>query len=79
MVAAMTIAVIEIGKYSNRLLQLKLGALNALFIARYPCVLLVYFAYQLQGTYPGTFGFGLYLPFRQPRSTLPSESIHPPR
>lgn len=62
LVAAMTIAVIEIGKYSNRLLQLKLGALNSLFIAG-TIASAVYFAYQLQGKYPGTFGFGLYLPF----------------
>jgi hypothetical protein len=62
LVAAITIAVIQIGKYSNRMLQLKLGALNALFIAG-GLASAIYFAYQLQGNYPGTFGFGLYLPF----------------
>src|SRR5688572_5670033 len=33
LVAATTIALIEIGKYRNRLLQMKLGALNSLFMA----------------------------------------------
>jgi hypothetical protein len=61
-VAAITIAVIEIGKYNNRMLQLKLGALNALFIAG-AMASAVYFAYQFQGQFGGTFGLGLWLPF----------------
>jgi hypothetical protein len=61
-VAAMTLAVIEIGKYNNRILQLKLGALNALFIAG-AMASAIYFAYEFQGNLGGQFGFGLWLPF----------------
>ena len=61
-VASLTLAVIEIGKSQNRMLQLKLGALNALFIAS-AMASAVYFAYTLQKTMGGTFGYGLYLPF----------------
>jgi hypothetical protein len=62
MVAAITIAFIEIGKYNNRLLQLKLGALNALLIAGSMGAAL-YFSYGLQQEFGGVFGFGLWLPF----------------
>ncbi|RAW03023.1 DUF4293 domain-containing protein [Pseudochryseolinea flava] len=62
MVAAITLAIIEIGRYKNRLLQLKLGALNSLFIAGAMASAL-YFSYQLHGQLGGAFGFGLWLPF----------------
>jgi hypothetical protein len=62
-VAALTIAIIEIGKSSNRLLQLKLGALNSLFIAG-AMASAVYFAIQMTNTHAGgSYGFGMYLPF----------------
>jgi hypothetical protein len=61
LVAAITLAIIEIGRFKNRLLQLKLGALNSLFIAGSMASAL-YFAYQLHGQFGGTFGFGLWLP-----------------
>ena len=61
LVAAITIAIIEIGRFKNRLLQLKLGALNSLFIAGSMASAL-YFAYQLHGQFGGAFGFGLWLP-----------------
>ena len=62
-VASATIAIIEIGKFENRLLQLKLGALNSLFMMG-TIGSGVYFAIQLikAGHIGGGYGFGLYLP-----------------
>ncbi|HYG20816.1 MAG TPA: DUF4293 domain-containing protein [Ohtaekwangia sp.] len=60
-VAAITIALIEIGKYKNRMLQMKLGALNSLFIAG-AMVCAFYFANGLRSGLGGVFGFGLWLP-----------------
>lgn len=59
--AAITIAVIEIRQYKNRVLQMKLGALNSLFIAG-SMVAAFYFANELRATHGGVFGFGLWLP-----------------
>ena len=61
-IASITLAIIEIGRFKNRLLQLKLGALNALFLAASMGTGL-YFAYELHGKFGGAFGFGLWLPF----------------
>jgi hypothetical protein len=62
-IAAATVAFIEIRRYRNRLLQVKLGALNAVFLAVGVGVA-VYFASGLfkvnQG---GAYGFGLWVPF----------------
>jgi Na+-transporting NADH:ubiquinone oxidoreductase subunit NqrE len=61
-VAAITIAMIEIGKYKNRLLQMKLGALNSLFIAG-TIAAAVIFSNQLTKEFQGGYyGFGLWLP-----------------
>ncbi len=62
-VAAATIAVIEIGKFTNRLLQLKLAALNSLLMAG-SIGSAVYFATTLIKTnqIAGSYGLGLYLP-----------------
>ncbi|HCW08710.1 MAG TPA: hypothetical protein DGG95_15230 [Cytophagales bacterium] len=62
--AAATISFIEIQKFENRLLQLKLGALNSLFMAGCGFTA-VYLSLQLQKTVqaPGNFGLALYLPF----------------
>lgn len=62
-IAAATLAIISIGKYSNRQLQRKLGALNSLFMAgAVACA--VYFANQLIRSHPtcGQYSLGLYLP-----------------
>jgi len=62
-IAAATLAIISIGKYTNRLLQRKLGALNSLFMAgAVACA--VYFANQLIRSHPtgGQYSIGLYLP-----------------
>jgi hypothetical protein len=61
-IASITLSVIEIGKYRDRVLQMKLGALNSLFLAG---VILSAFLFSnqlskdLQG---GQFGLGLWLP-----------------
>jgi hypothetical protein len=62
-VAAATVAIIEIGKFNNRLLQLKLAALNSLLMAG-TIGSSVYFATTLikSNQVGGTYGPGLYLP-----------------
>lgn len=62
-IASITVAVIEIGKYKNRLLQMKLGALNALLMAGTVC-LGAYFATDLMSAkeVQGAYGIGLFLP-----------------
>jgi len=62
--AAATLAFIEIQKFENRLLQMKMGALNSLLMAGCGFAS-VYFSLSLQKTSqaPGNFGFALYLPF----------------
>lgn len=62
-IAAATLAVIEIGKFENRLLQLKLGALNSLLMAgALGCA--VYFATRLikGNQLAGQYGLALWLP-----------------
>jgi hypothetical protein len=60
--ASITIAFIEIGQYKNRMLQMKLGALNSLFlVATIGCAL--YFASDLIKTYQsGQYSLGMWLP-----------------
>ena len=61
-IAASTIALIEIGKYQNRLLQMKLGALNSLFMAA-TIASAVLFANQMFKEFEaGSYGWGLWLP-----------------
>ena len=61
-VASATLAFIEIGKYKNRLLQMKLGALNSLFLVA-TIGLSVFFATQLLKTHQGgQYGLGMWLP-----------------
>lgn len=62
-VAAATIAFLEISKYENRMLQIKLGALNSLLMAG-SLGSLVYFATQLIKTnqLAGHYGLSLWLP-----------------
>ncbi|MBS1543758.1 MAG: DUF4293 domain-containing protein [Bacteroidetes bacterium] len=62
-VAAATIALIEIGKFENRLLQVKMGALNSLLMAG--CIgSSVYFATNIIKTnqVAGSYGWALWLP-----------------
>jgi len=62
-VAAATIAFMEIGKYENRLTQIKMGALNSLVMAG-SLGSLVYFATQLIKTnqVAGQYGLSIWLP-----------------
>jgi glucan phosphoethanolaminetransferase (alkaline phosphatase superfamily) len=61
-IAALTIAIIEIRKFKDRMLQMKLGALNSLFMAAtIGCA--VYFSNGLVKQYQGgQYGLGLWLP-----------------
>lgn len=61
-IASITIAFIEIGKFKNRMLQMKLGALNSLFlVATIGCAL--YFSNQMIKTFQGgEYGLGIWLP-----------------
>lgn len=61
--ASATIAFFEIGKFDNRMLQIKLGALNSLFMAG--CIgSAVYFATSLikANQESGEYGYALFLP-----------------
>lgn len=60
-IAAITIMVIEITRYKDRLLQIKLGTLNSLLlVAGYGAA--VYFASDLLKAMGGKYGLGVYLP-----------------
>ncbi len=62
LIAALTIAVIEIRKFKQRVVQMKLGALNSFFIAGAILSAVLFsnqFIKSLQG---GTYGLGLWLP-----------------
>lgn len=60
--AAATIAIIEIRRFDNRLLQMKLGALNAFFIAG-TILAAVLFANSMVKTHGGgQYGLGLWVP-----------------
>lgn len=62
LIASATIATIEIGKFKNRLLQMKLGALNSLFMTG-AIASAVIFSNQLLKTFQaGHYGLGLWLP-----------------
>lgn len=61
-IAAVTLALIEIRKFKKRVVQMKLGALNSLFIAG-TILCAVLFSNQLIKTYQdGAYGIGLWLP-----------------
>ena len=63
-IASSTLAFIEITKYKNRLTQIKLGALNSLFMVG-TVGLSFYFANQLfkSVSQSGQYGLGMWLPF----------------
>jgi uncharacterized membrane protein len=62
LIASATISIIEIRSYKNRLLQMKLGALNSLFMAA-GIGAAVYFSHQLIQIYHGgSYGLALWLP-----------------
>jgi glucan phosphoethanolaminetransferase (alkaline phosphatase superfamily) len=61
-IASITISIIEIRKFKNRILQMKLGALNSLFLAAIlACGF--FFSRDLAQTFQGgRFGLGMWLP-----------------
>ena len=63
LIAAATLAAMEIGKFENRLLQLKMAALNSLLMMG-AIAASVYFATSLikANQIAGNYGLGLYLP-----------------
>ena len=61
-IAAATLAIFEIGRYKNRMLQMKLGALNSLFMAG-ALASSIFFSNQLMKELQGgIYGMGLWLP-----------------
>lgn len=61
-IASITLSVIEIGKYKDRMLQMKLGALNSLLLAGTIASAFI-FSNQLAKEFNGgTLGLGLWLP-----------------
>jgi glucan phosphoethanolaminetransferase (alkaline phosphatase superfamily) len=64
MTAAATIAFMEVRRYDNRILQIKLGTLNSLILMGV-MISAVLFANQLTNEHPTgwTYGPGLYIPF----------------
>ena len=62
-VAAIIVAIVEITRYNNRLLQIKLGALNSLLIAG-TLILAAYFATDLikEHSAAGHYGLAFFLP-----------------
>lgn len=62
-IAAATLSIFEIGKFENRLLQIKIGAVNSLFMAG-TMGSAAYLAIQVIKTnqLAGSYGFALYLP-----------------
>jgi glucan phosphoethanolaminetransferase (alkaline phosphatase superfamily) len=60
--ASATIAFIEIGKYKNRMLQMKLGALNSLFLVATIGSALYFASQMLKTNQGGEYGFGIWLP-----------------
>ncbi|HEY0652349.1 MAG TPA: DUF4293 domain-containing protein [Chryseosolibacter sp.] len=61
-IAAITIAFIEIQKFKNRLLQMKLGALNSLFMAGTIASAVIFSNQLTKSLQGGQYGLGLWLP-----------------
>jgi hypothetical protein len=62
-IAAATVAFIEIQKFRNRLLQVKLGALNAVFLAVAVGVAVYFASGLLKANQAGNYDYGLWVPF----------------
>jgi hypothetical protein len=61
-IAATTLALIEIRKFKNRILQMKLGALNSLFMAGTIASAVIFSNGFLKTYQGGSYGLGLWLP-----------------
>lgn len=64
MIAAATIAIMEIRKYDNRILQIKLGTLNSLVLMGV-MISVMWLANTMINAHPANwaYGYGLYIPF----------------
>lgn len=62
-IGAATMAILEIGKFENRMLQIKMGALNSILMAG-TLAAAVYFATRMMRTsgMAGEYGLALYMP-----------------
>ncbi len=63
MVAAATLAVIEIQKFDNRILQIKIGTLNSLILAGVMICVVVFYNNATKEFGYGRFGLSLWIPF----------------
>jgi hypothetical protein len=61
-IASATLAFIEIGKFRNRVLQMKLGALNSLFMAGSIASAVIFSNQLVKAFEGGAYGLGLWLP-----------------
>ena len=61
-IASITISVIEIRKFKNRILQMKLGALNSLFLVGTIASSFLFSRDLAQTFHGGRFGLGMWLP-----------------
>jgi len=61
-IAGITVAIIEIRKFKDRMLQMKLGALNALFIAGTLGAAVIFANSMYKNYQGGQYGLGLWLP-----------------
>jgi hypothetical protein len=61
-IAAATLALIEIRKFKDRVLQMKLGALNSLFMAGTILSAVLFSNQFIKSFHGGTYGLGLWLP-----------------
>ena len=60
-VAGITVAILEITRFKNRILQIKLGALNSLFLGG-SLIAIVYFIRSLDAIYTGGYSYAIFLP-----------------
>jgi hypothetical protein len=61
-IAAITIAIIEIRKFKKRVVQMKLGALNSLFMAGSIASAVIFSNQLIKSFQGGNYGLGLWLP-----------------
>jgi type IV secretory pathway TrbD component len=61
-IASATLAIIAIRKYKNRMLQMKLGALNSLFMAGTIASAVIFSNQLIKTFHGGNYGMGLWLP-----------------
>lgn len=61
-IASITLAVIEIRSFKNRMLQMKLGALNSLFMAGTIACGVIFSNQFIKTFQAGSYGLGLWLP-----------------